>query len=62
MKTTEDKIEDALYEADQDCEGANYHQMVGLAGSIFSGIEKFIPENKKVAAAKAIAKAITNSL
>lgn len=62
MKTTDEKIEDALAKADEDCEGANYHGMVGLSGSIWRSIKKFLPEDKKLAAAKALSKAITDSL
>lgn len=62
MKTTEDKIYDILSDTDQSCEGANYHNLYGLAEKIYFGLEKLIPEPDRLKAAKAIQKAIESIL
>jgi hypothetical protein len=56
--TDEAKIKKALHDADMSCEGANYHDRVGLAEIVFKAIKKYIPQPDHVKAAQALAKAI----
>lgn len=61
-KTEEDKIEEALQNADDDCEGANYHSQVGLAGKIFRACHKLVPKESRLKLAKAISKAVSDHI
>lgn len=58
MKTQDDKIELELQRADDECEGANYHSMIGMAGDIYQKTFKLVPEESRLKLAKAISKAV----
>lgn len=62
MKTTDEKVEGILRDADESCEGANYHNLYGLAEKVYSGVKNLVPEQDRVKAAKAIQKAIESIL
>ncbi len=59
-KTDEDKIEEALQDADEACEGSNYHDRFGLARYIYKACQNLVPKESRVKLAKAISKAVSN--
>lgn len=59
--TTEEKIDKVLEDADMDCEGANYHNLCGVAPKIYAAIEPFLKPNTKLSAAKAIADGVVSA-
>lgn len=50
-------IDEILQECDDACEGANYHDRVGLVGAVWDAVKKYIPRKDAKEAAKAIAEA-----
>lgn len=62
MKTDKQKIADALADADMKCEGANYHDRIGLAQRVYDAVSPACHKSDHVVLAKKIAKAITDDL
>jgi hypothetical protein len=58
MKT----IEDILQDADDQCENANYHDMIGLAENLFESIKSLVHEDDHFELAKKIRKEITKNI
>lgn len=52
------KIREALNEADEACEGENYHDRVGLAAEVFDAVESLVAPKDKLKLARAIAQVI----
>lgn len=54
----EAKIDRALSNADDECESANYHNWIGLAGEIYDAVQALVPKPLRATLAGKIAKAI----
>jgi hypothetical protein len=55
-----DSLEKIFADYDSDAEGANYHDFVGRAESIFEAIKKYIPQKDHKRVASAICENLSN--
>lgn len=57
-KTYTDRLENRLQEifrdCDNECQGGNYHHLVGLCESIFESVSSFIPLDDRIQVAQEI--------
>jgi hypothetical protein len=57
-----DKIQEIFNNCDDECEGANYHSMIGLAENIFDSVKEYVRVDDYEAVAKAISKQVIKSI
>ena len=64
-KTHTDRLNEELLEifaeCDNECEGGNYHHLIGLAESIFDEVWPYVPLGDRITVAKAISEKIKDS-
>jgi len=58
----DEKLEEIFSNCDDECEGANYHGMVGLAENIFDSVKEYVRVDDYEKIAKAISKQIIDSI
>ena len=61
MERIDEQLQEIFAECDDECEGGNYHHLVGLAESIFDEVCPYVPLGDRVGIAKAISEKIKNS-